>query len=483
MQKSSFFSFPRDEHRKRRRRRRRRRMAWMAATRYERCCSSRGLCYLRPRRCHRKVALASSSSSPSASYSSGPHDETFREFVTSASNSSAALGYNETTNVRGLFAERDITAEDEIFRVSLSEDDGRVFTDDSMNFDWSSSLAKQIIMLRRKRRRNRRIDDYDADYDEEELKTAYVNALPKEVIGIANKCCFYGNNRDDDARYELVSALFEAMGDHDAKTELMKYRKQVSSGDQEEEYGWAVSQVFSRTFRIEDAKGRRAPRRVMIPIADLLNHSSVDEEVNVTWRVTEDLSAFVIEAKRNIRKNEELILSYGERNDQHFLLFYGFLPNVNPDNSIVLWENVDECLNWYQELCGADENDTKWDTMKYKCKRTLGLLKKKDEGDVDDDDDGHANEERRRFILSPNAKVDNTTLLVLNEISGDNDMAIAAVRVRGEEILAQRFTSDEDLKIEIIFKRLMEETNMDETDVELLRSYRNRKRDILSEIV
>ena len=104
-----------------------------------------------------------------------------------------------------------------------------------MNFDWSSSLAKQIIMLRRKRRRNRRIDDYDADYDEEELKTAYVNALPKEVIGIANKCCFYGNNRDDDARYELVSAFFEAMGDHDAKTELMKYRKQVSSGDQEEE--------------------------------------------------------------------------------------------------------------------------------------------------------------------------------------------------------------------------------------------------------
>ena len=91
-----------------------------------------------------------------------------------------------------------------------------------------------------------------------------------------------------------------------------------------------------------------------------------------------------------------------------------------------MWENVDECLNWYQNLCGADENDTKWDAMKYKCKRALGLLKKKDEGDFIDDD----NDERRRFILSPNAKVDNITLLVLNEISGDNDMAIAAVRVR-----------------------------------------------------
>jgi hypothetical protein len=117
--------------------------------------------------------------------------------------------------------------------------------------------------------------------------------------------------------------------------------------------------------------------------------------------------------------------------------------------------------------------------MKYKCKRALGLLKKKDEGDFIDDD----NDERRRFILSPNAKVDNTTLLVLNEISGDNDMAIAAVRVRAEEILSQRFASDDDANIERIFKHLLEETQMDEGDIELLRAYRNRKRDILREII
>ena len=112
--------FPRDEHRKRRRRRR---MAWMAATRYERCCSSRGLCYLRPRRCHRKVALASSSSSPSASHSSGPHDETFRSLLPPRRTHSPP---SDTTKQRTseIIRKRDIKAEDEIFRVSLSEDDG-----------------------------------------------------------------------------------------------------------------------------------------------------------------------------------------------------------------------------------------------------------------------------------------------------------------------------------------------------------------------
>jgi hypothetical protein len=423
------------------------------------------------------------------------HDKSFEKFVTIRSNAVVALGYDKKTRVRGLFATREIKNETEIFRVSLRKEDESVFTDDkddddesSSSFfkggDWSASLAKQILKTKtktKKKKMKKRTSGTDEEDEDEELKTAYVHALPKEIIGIANKCCFY------DGADELVCAFFEATGDHDAKEELMKYRKQISSSrsrveekaEEEDEYGWALSQVFSRTFRIEDVRGRRAPRRVMIPIVDLLNHSSVEEEVNVTWRVTEDLSAFIVEAKRDVGKDEELILSYGERNDQHFLLFYGFVPSANPCNSVVLWEDVDECLNWYQNLCGADENDAKWDSMKYKCKRTLGLLKKKDEGDFIDD----INEERRRFILSPNAKVDNTTLLVLNEISGDNDMAVAAVRVRAEEILSQRFASENDANVERIFKQLIEETHMDEADIGLLRAYRNRKRDILREIV
>lgn len=169
-------------------------------------------------------------------------EKDFDEFVTKHSNARASIGYDKTTRVRGLFASREIKAKEELFHVSLKKEDERVFIDNYENEDddWAASLAKQILV---KRRRSTLSDD-----EKKELKIAYANALPKEMIGIANKCCFYDNN----TRYELVCKFFEATGDHDAKEELMKYEKQVSSrsrrhGEEEEEekYGWALSQVFS----------------------------------------------------------------------------------------------------------------------------------------------------------------------------------------------------------------------------------------------
>ena len=156
-------------------------------------------------------------------------EKDFDEFVTKHSNARASIGYDKTTRVRGLFASREIKAKEELFHVSLKKEDERVFIDNYENEDddWAASLAKQILV---KRRRSTLSDD-----EKKELKIAYANALPKEMIGIANKCCFYDNN----TRYELVCKFFEATGDHDAKEELMKYEKQVSSrsrrhGEEEE---------------------------------------------------------------------------------------------------------------------------------------------------------------------------------------------------------------------------------------------------------
>ena len=139
-------------------------------------------------------------------------EKDFDEFVTKHSNARASIGYDKTTRVRGLFASREIKAKEELFHVSLKEEDERVFIDnyEKGDDDWAASLAKQILV---KRRRSTLSDD-----EKKELKIAYANALPKEMIGIANKCCFYDNN----TRYELVCKFFEATGDHDAKEELMK---------------------------------------------------------------------------------------------------------------------------------------------------------------------------------------------------------------------------------------------------------------------
>ena len=84
-----------------------------------------------------------------------------------------------------MFASREIKAKEELFHVSLKKEDERVFIDNYENEDddWAASLAKQILG---KRRRSTLSDD-----EKKELKIAYANALPKEMIGIANKCCFY----------------------------------------------------------------------------------------------------------------------------------------------------------------------------------------------------------------------------------------------------------------------------------------------------
>ena len=77
--------------------------------------------------------------------------------------------------------------------------------------------------------------------------------------------------------------------------------------------------------------------------------------------------------------------------------------------------------------------------------------------------------------------MDDTTLLLLDEIAGDNEMSIAAIRVRAQELLKSLGKSEENF--EATLSKLRKETNMDEACVELLDRYRARKREILLEIV
>ena len=79
-------------------------------------------------------------------------EKDFDEFVTKHSNARASIGYDKTTRVRGLFASREIKAKEELFHVSLKKEDERVFIDNNENEDddWAASLAKQILVKRRR---------------------------------------------------------------------------------------------------------------------------------------------------------------------------------------------------------------------------------------------------------------------------------------------------------------------------------------------
>ena len=37
-------------------------------------------------------------------------------------------------------------------------------------------------------------------------------------------------------------------------------------------------------------------------------------------------------------------MSYGERSNDHFLLYYGFVPRKNPHDDVIIFENFDNML-------------------------------------------------------------------------------------------------------------------------------------------
>ena len=60
----------------------------------------------------------------------------------------------------------------------------------------------------------------------------------------------------------------------------------------------------------------------MLPLIDLINHDF--ELQNVEWITQEDGSIALV-AERKISKGEQLYISYGDRNSDDFLVYYGFV--------------------------------------------------------------------------------------------------------------------------------------------------------------
>jgi hypothetical protein len=123
----------------------------------------------------------------------------------------------------------------------------------------------------------------------------------------------------------------------------------------------AVSVVHSRTYGIASAaEGNEGYFRALLPLADLLNHggdeypdfgavpgwqrraaSQAKEPAaakwpashcsdNIAWSELSDEGVIEFAATRPIASHEEASMSYGERGNDHFLMYYGFVPPRNP---------------------------------------------------------------------------------------------------------------------------------------------------------
>ena len=59
----------------------------------------------------------------------------------------------------------------------------------------------------------------------------------------------------------------------------------------------------------------------------------------------------MVRATREVPAGAEVLISYGERADRHFCLFFGFLPDPNPANTVALFGGLEEAADWYEQLC------------------------------------------------------------------------------------------------------------------------------------
>ena len=350
--------------------------------------------------------------------------------------------------VRGAFATRDVAKGEAVLERGL-DGANAVMDDPREDARWSRQLGRRLIRL------TRDVSSLSS------LMRAYVECLPKEreTIGLAN----------DEASVEALRATWD---DKNAKEEMLTFAKQIESSFALEsamddtltmdEWRWAMAMVHSRTFRIEDEYGRRPTRRAMIPGADLLNHSSVD--ANCDW--SSDGETFVISAVRDIKAGEEFTLSYGSQCDRHFMLFYGFVPEPNPHNKVRLFSDGKHALDWYQALCGVDELDDVWDREK---KRIVATFEKKYCVYRPDKNGLRRCVAPDGLFLGAQGVVDEALIMLLNEMSGDEDMAIAAIRARAAEVIdLMESTTDR-------IEQALRDRKVSPYNVGLMKTFRERK--------
>ena len=130
------------------------------------------------------------------------------------------------------------------------------------------------------------------------------------------------------------------------------------AGADVDSFAAAVSVVHSRTYGVASAGGE-GYFRALLPLADLLNHAGDEYDAasskwpparagdNIAWSTLDDDGTIEFAATRAVEPGEEATMSYGERSNDHFLMYYGFTPPRNPHDDVVLFSDVEHALSWH----------------------------------------------------------------------------------------------------------------------------------------
>ncbi|CAL1173404.1 unnamed protein product [Cladocopium goreaui] len=199
---------------------------------------------------------------------------------------------------------------------------------------WNVQLALGVLERRKDPEWSAFLDSWPAapalpkDLEEEELEEAQDEDLEVKAGGT----CFWLEDRYEDAR-----EAYEA-----AESDSFPWS--------EEDFRWALAHVWSRCLRLDLGSQRR---RLLVPLLDLGNH---DSNPSASFEHLPSERAVCLVALRDMQPEDAVTYSYGEHPNEHFLLYYGFVPAENPYDFVnVTFSKVLSFLPGYDETLDLKE--------------------------------------------------------------------------------------------------------------------------------
>ena len=265
---------------------------------------------------------------------------------------------------RGLVASRDISAGETLLTLPLSmgivdEPAGHPASaaEALQRSPWFARLAARLLQ--------------EHTAGAESPYAPYMRLLPTRVDSSPLLC---------DAQLAALCAAYPPLADEaaemrrdvaDAYTRLAQEAPAALAGASAAQFADAVSVVYSRAYGMRAAQaggGGRGVFRVLLPLADMINHGSdegaadgplfppVRDAANVAWDIEqiEDESApsgrghaMSVTALKPLSAGDEALFSYREQSNDHFLLYYGFVPRLNSHDDVVLFDAMADALTWH----------------------------------------------------------------------------------------------------------------------------------------
>lgn len=132
-------------------------------------------------------------------------------------------------------------------------------------------------------------------------------------------------------RHEILQRRQHALDNYElVKTHAPGFTKNIHRG----QWLHLVALVASRNFTIRP-KGR--VERVMVPFADMLNHSTTP---NTKWSYDDNTSTFQVRATQDVDIGDVLYDSYGDRDNGLLMSVYGFSQHKNPRDRVRIAKGI-----------------------------------------------------------------------------------------------------------------------------------------------